>query len=405
MARPLWSDAGTDPAAVADHLEHLAETATRLQFEPRPLPPGTARSVLRRAAVLRAGRAVHASHGEQDRVLAQEVRAIDDLVRASNLLIERLREWYSLHAPEATRTASDARDLARLVAEVGDRTAVAGVLGLADGGLGTDMDPADVAVMRGFAAALQALHDNWAALERRVDALMEQVAPNVASVVGPVLGARLIAQAGNLERLATMPAGTVQTLGAETALFRHIKEGTKPPKHGILFQHPFVHTAPPWQRGAIARTLALHAGLGAKADAFTKNDLREHLKLEVETDLERIRRDRAKAPRRREEARGFGRGPPGKAKGFGPRPGGAPSGPRGKPGGRPYKPGGKPGGASGGAGKPYGKPGSKPGGRPGGKPYEKRDDRRGERRDDRKKGPGAFRGDGGPARPPGGGRK
>ena len=83
--------------------------------------------------------------------------------------------------------------------------------------------------------------------------LMESVAPNVAFVVGPVLGARLIAISGGLTRLATWPAGTVQLLGAETALFRHLKEGTAPPKHGILFQHPDVHKAPPWQRGPTAR--------------------------------------------------------------------------------------------------------------------------------------------------------
>ncbi len=435
MARPLWFDAGTDPEAVADHLEQLAETATRLVFEPRALPAGTSRALLRRAAVLRAGRLVHASHGEKDRVLTQEVRAIDDLVRASNLLIERLREWYALHAPEATRAAGDAKNLARLVAETGDREAVSELLGLTAMGLGTDLDPADMAVMQGFAAALQALHENWGALERRIDVLMCEVAPNLSSVVGPVLGARLIAQAGSLERLAILPAGTVQTLGAETALFRHIKEGTKPPKHGILFQHPHVHSAHAWQRGAIARALSLHASLGAKADSFTQNDLKAHLKTELDKDLERIRRDKAKAPKRREIARGFGgparkpyggrpssgggggggyggrsSGGGGSGGGFGDRRGGSGGKPSGGGGGGGFgdRRGGSGGGSGSGGGggfgdrrtggpsKPYGKPGGKPGGG-----YSKPP----QRDDKRKKGPGAFRGDGGAAKPPGGGKK
>ncbi|MCA1819219.1 MAG: hypothetical protein LC620_04075, partial [Halobacteriales archaeon] len=147
---------------------------------------------------------------------------------------------------------------------------------------------------------------SWTALEARVAQLMEKVAPNVASVVGPVIGARLIALSGGLERLASWPAGTVQLLGAETALFRHLKEGTKPPKHGILFQHPSVHLAAPWSRGAVARALALATATAAKADAFTKNDLRAHLAEQVKADMERIAK--RKMPARPQG--GFGRGPP-----------------------------------------------------------------------------------------------
>jgi hypothetical protein len=174
--------------------------------------------------------------------------------------------------------------------------------------LGTDLDPADMAVLQGFAAALQAVQESWRSLEVRVGELMTTVAPNVASVVGPVLGARLIALSGGLNRLATWPSGTVQLLGAETALFRHIKEGTRPPKHGILFQHPTVHQAAPWNRGAIARALALAAATGAKADAFTKNDLRDFLAKQLAKDMERIAK-RKPAPRPRFDPRQKGNRP------------------------------------------------------------------------------------------------
>jgi nucleolar protein 56 len=185
------------------------------------------------------------------------------------------------------------------VAEHGGRDAVMKVLDqaqTAQTSLGTDLQPEDMAVLQGFAAALAAVHQSWKALEARVAVLMEQVAPNVASVVGPVLGARLIALSGGLTRLATWPSGTVQLLGAETALFRHLKEGSKSPKHGILFQHPTVHQAPPWQRGPTARALALAAATGAKADAFTKNDLRPFLAAQLKADMERIVK-RKPAPR------------------------------------------------------------------------------------------------------------
>jgi nucleolar protein 56 len=319
VARPLWSDKGNDPQAVAEHLQRLADTATSFRFEPQEPAAGADLKVLHQAALLRVRKQLALSHAETDRVLAQEVRAIDDLVRSANLMVERLREWYALHAPEATRLVTDAETLAKLVAEKGDRAAVMAALdlaGQAESSLGSDLDPADLAVLRSFAAALAAIHASWHALEERVQALMATVAPNVASVVGPIIGARMIALSGGLNRLATWPAGTVQLLGAETALFRHIKEGTKPPKHGILFQHPSVHQAPPWQRGPVARILSLAAAKAAKADAFTKNDLRPLLAAEVKEGLERIQRERARPPQRRFDARGprtFGgprRGPP-----------------------------------------------------------------------------------------------
>jgi hypothetical protein len=213
---------------------------------------------------------------------------------------------------------TDAETLAKLVAEKGDRTLVMEALDqakAAESSLGSDLEPADLAVLRGFAAALAAVHDSWHALENRVSEAMTTVAPNVASVVGPVIGARLIALSGGLNRLATWPAGTVQLLGAETALFRHIKEGTKPPKHGILFQHPSVHQAPMWQRGAIARCLALATAKAAKADALTKNDLRPLLAEEIKVTMARIQKERAKPPVRKAwgPPRSFGgqrRGPP-----------------------------------------------------------------------------------------------
>lgn len=314
MPRPVWFDAsaggGKDVALVAAHLEASAEAAQApLRFEPVTLPPGADLKVLHQAALLRARRSLALAHSELDRILAQEVRAIDDLVRTANLLVERLREWYALHAPEATRAVPGSEDLARLVATHGGRDAVMAQLDQAKAAatsLGTDLEDADVAVLQGFAQALASVHASWTALEARVAELMQTVAPNVASVVGPVIGARLIALSGGLERLASWPAGTVQLLGAETALFRHLKEGTKPPKHGILFQHPQVHQAAPWSRGAVARALALAASTAAKADAFTKNDLREHLAAQVKADMERISKRRMPAKPRG----GFGRGPP-----------------------------------------------------------------------------------------------
>jgi nucleolar protein 56 len=97
---------------------------------------------------------------------------------------------------------------------------------------------------------------------------MKEQAPNISVILGTAVGARILAHAGSLKRLATMPASTIQILGAEKALFRSLKTGANPPKHGILFQHATVHAAPRWQRGKIARAVAAKAAIAARVDVF-----------------------------------------------------------------------------------------------------------------------------------------
>jgi nucleolar protein 56 len=400
VTRPIWSDAGTDPAAIAELLEAQSTAETLPEITKGP---GKDRGALHQAAIMVARARIAESHTEKDRIIAQEVRAVDDLIRAANLMLERLREWYALHAPEVTRSVASGENLASLVGTHGTRKAVMEELGRAEEvktSLGSDLEPEDLAVLQGFAGVLSSIYASWNAIEARISVAMELVAPNVSHVVGPVIGARMISQAGSLQKLAIVPTGTIQTLGAETALFRHLKEGTAPPKHGILYQHPKVNTAQRWKQGAIARAIALQTALAAKADAFTQNDLRAHLDKCLNEDLLRIETDRPK-PRfggaqshhrsggRPGGDRGQSRGPPrrdgprrddnpgrgnfgsGEARRQGPPSGGSSYGsrdrPRDGPGqSRPY---GKP------AAKPYGKPAGKSYDKPASKPYQKKRDR------------------------------
>jgi nucleolar protein 56 len=141
----------------------------------------------------------------------------------------------------------------------------------------------------------------------------------------------MVKQAGGIRRLATMPAGTIQTLGAEKALFRHIKEGKRPPKHGFLMQHPLVHRAPRHQRGALARSLAAKVALAARADVFTKSkEAGARLAAEFAERAEAIKAQGMRMKRARAKKEGFtGRGPPrggGGGGGFAPR-GAGPGGP------------------------------------------------------------------------------
>lgn len=96
--------------------------------------------------------------------------------------------------------------------------------------------------------------------------LAKKIAPNLTILLGEELTAELITEAKSLQKLAFMASSKIQVLGAEAALFRHLKEKTKPPKHGIIFKHDFVKNSD--NKGKSARQLAAKISLAAKKDYF-----------------------------------------------------------------------------------------------------------------------------------------
>jgi nucleolar protein 56 len=231
-------------------------------------------SKLLHEATIELGRiGVRTAYSRHDMHVVQAVDAIDELTEQSNILVERLREWYGLHFPEFVDSQNRNEEVATLVSMHGQRDAIekAAPQYSTVNSMGGPLTPSDEAAVRALAKSASTLYATRAELEKYVDEVMVEVAPNVAILLQPVLAARMLRQAGGLRRLATMPAGTIQTLGAEKALFRHIKEGKRPPKHGFLMQHPLVHRAPRHHRGALARSLAAKVALAARADMFTKS--------------------------------------------------------------------------------------------------------------------------------------
>lgn len=277
----------------------LSEFGKRIKFDSSFIKPedfGFTLDIYREATIALAKAAVKASVGP-DVHLGQAVRAYDDLVSTNNLLSERLREWYGLHFPELEVVlGGDA--YVKAIADIGARKAVLASLNLKMDSIGSEIASEDLDSLRTLASALRESMEARGKLEKYIELRMKEVAPNVSAISGPVLGARLIMHAGSLHRLASFPSGTIQLLGAEKAMFRHLKEGSDPPKHGILFQHPSVHNAPPWQRGAVARALASKLCLAARADAYSHNDISGILKEQLEKRVAEIKKQHASPPRR-----------------------------------------------------------------------------------------------------------
>ncbi len=236
----------------------LASRASEFGFSPE----------LRREAFFILARASVASTRGRDLAAIQAVRAYEELLEAGNRLAERLREGYGLHFPELARLVPTER-YARLVAGGRPRDEMMVELGMdPQETAGGPLEPQDEAAIRRLAEVLVRLEEEQERYARSVEQATRAAAPNLSALLGPMLAARVLESAGSLAKLSRMPASTVQLLGAEKALFRHLRDGSRPPKHGVLFLHASVHSAPPWARGKLARALASKAAIAARADAF-----------------------------------------------------------------------------------------------------------------------------------------
>ncbi len=214
------------------------------------------------------------SKERRDRLIVQAVSALSDLDKILNSMSERLREWYGLHYPEWKPAEHD--KYARLVAEQGMRENIPGF----KGSMGMKIADEDLKELKGFAAELRNMFELRKSLEKYLNGVVPVEMPNISALLGAVLAARLLAQAGTLERLAKMPSSTIQLLGAEKALFRALKEnrgnrrGEQPrvPRFGIIFTHPDISGAPDQMRGKIARLLAAKLSVAARMDFYSKED-------------------------------------------------------------------------------------------------------------------------------------
>jgi nucleolar protein 56 len=215
--------------------------------------------------------------------IIQSINALDELDKIINTVGARLREWYGLHFPELDNLIQSLIAYAEIVSRAGLRQNITAeilqgagmqdkkvevILDAARRSKGGDMTPENLAMVKRLADQVISQSDLRRVLADHVEVAMETVAPNVKELLTVTVGARIIAKAGSLARLATLPASTIQVLGAEKALFRALKTGARPPKHGLLFQHPLVHSAPKWQRGKIARAIASKVAIAARIDYY-----------------------------------------------------------------------------------------------------------------------------------------
>ncbi|MBI5223231.1 NOP58 family protein [Candidatus Micrarchaeota archaeon] len=239
----------------------------------------------------------------RDMLLSGVTKTIVDLDQIINMLGERLEHWYEIYFPEIymedkVKYAQAVLAIDRQNPNEEQLSALFGpkkaqeIIDKSKTSLGANLAIEDLEKCRALADEIISMKELKNNLEDYQKDLAGQICPNLTALAGAEIAARMLAHIGSLKRLAILPASTLQVIGAENSLFKHLKNRRiPPPKHGIIFQHPKISSSPKAVRGKIARALSNKMALALKADAYTKNDLSKMLIEGFEKRVSQIMKD------------------------------------------------------------------------------------------------------------------
>jgi nucleolar protein 56 len=269
---------------------------------------------MREKMIKKAKEGITSAYSNEETALIQAINAYLETNKSYNLAFERLSEWYGIYFPEIKVASPKAlADLAivlngreeiskeRISEIIEDSQKAESIYNKAMATIGREMNANEREALIGFAKMSNSLYETLIALESYIKLTSTAIMPNTTHLTDEKIAAELLSKAGSLERLATMPASTIQLLGAEKALFKHIKFGSKPPKYGVLFKLPEISNGPRDRRGRIARVYATKISIGLKADYFTKNFIADKLKEDLEKAVKKIKEAPAREPRTRQQ--------------------------------------------------------------------------------------------------------
>ncbi|MBW3020225.1 NOP58 family protein [Candidatus Woesearchaeota archaeon] len=211
-----------------------------------------------------------------DYYIVQLVASIEDLDTISNKMIKRLRDWYELHLPEFSRQVTDHKVFLRELKFAKKELMKKNGIKIS---MGADFSEQELKSLQNLRNATLEIFKLREEQQKELEKLMEKHYPNLTTLSGSLIGGKLIKIAGSMKKLIEFPASTIQLLGAEKALFRHLKTGKKPPKYGILLSHPFV--AESKDKSKAARKLADKISIAAKVDYFKGEFIGDKLKAQL----------------------------------------------------------------------------------------------------------------------------
>ena len=242
----------------------------------------------------------------QDKPIIQVSALLEQMDKNINTFAMRLKEWFSWHFPELAKIVTDNATYAQIVHMIesreninedilgqleeltNDEDKAREIIEASNISMGQDINEADGAQIKMFSSRVVEMINFRANLGEYLHNRMTAVAPNLSTLIGDNVAAKLISQAGSLVNLAKYPASTIQILGAEKALFRALKAGGNTPKYGIIYNSSFISRAGIKNKGKISRYIANKLAIAARFDQFAvvpNTKVGEALKEQVEERL------------------------------------------------------------------------------------------------------------------------
>lgn len=214
---------------------------------------------------------------QRDKILIQAFNALDDINRATNVFTERITELFTLHYPEASR-----KNIIKDILLYGNRENFPSFTS----STGVEITELDKEAIINFAKSIDELEKEKKSLERYVRNTAKELMPNTASIMDELLAVRLLARAGSMEKMARMSSSTVQLLGAEKALFRHLKKQGKSPKFGLIFMDSRIQNAK--DKGKVARILSSTIMKTIRIDFYAGRDESREINKQLNDELRRV---------------------------------------------------------------------------------------------------------------------
>ncbi|KAF6772619.1 hypothetical protein AHF37_08901 [Paragonimus kellicotti] len=226
-----------------------------------------------------------------DNMIIQSINLLDQLDKDINVFCMRVKEWFSYHFPELVKVAPDngaTEDKLEALEEILDSEKAQSVIEAAKASFGFDITEDDAENLSAFTQKILALVQRRKQLQNYLATKLSGVAPNLSTLIGDRVSARLISHAGSLMNLAKFPASTIQILGAEKALFRALRSRGRTPKYGLIYHSPFITRASKPNKGRISRFLAAKCAIACRLDCFSEvlcDIYGRHLKKQIEDRL------------------------------------------------------------------------------------------------------------------------
>ncbi|MFC1768741.1 hypothetical protein ACFLZX_03165 [Nanoarchaeota archaeon] len=207
-------------------------------------------------------------------LIIEAISNIDDITKSMNSLTKRLREWFALNNPEYENKEHDNPLFIKNI--------LLNKIPKKESPMGANLSKEDLQPITNLAKSIESLDKLRFQHEKYLESIMSRYCPNLKAVAGTIIGARLIVHGRSLKRLVMLPASTIQLLGAEHALFRHLKTGARAPRHGLIIADPLLVSAPQNMHGKIARNIADKISIAVKIDYFKGEFIGDKLRKELE---------------------------------------------------------------------------------------------------------------------------